>query len=81
MIQPLVLQPVEILNSMSLLVIAYDFLQSCQLLTDSIQSFTNHCLIGLKANQEKMAYNVHHSLMLVTALNPIDGYMKKLPNL
>ena len=57
-------------------VIAYDFLQSCQLLTDSIQSFTNHCLIGLKANQEKMAYNVHHSLMLVTALNPIIGYEK-----
>lgn len=57
-------------------VIAYNFLQSCQLLTDSIQSFTNHCLIGLKANQEKMAYNVHHSLMLVTALNPIIGYEK-----
>lgn len=57
-------------------VIAYDFLQSCQLLTDCIQSFTNHCLIGLKANQEKMAYNVHHSLMLVTALNPIIGYEK-----
>ena len=57
-------------------VIAYDFLQSCQLLTDSIQSFTNHCLIGLKANQEKMAYNVHHSLMLVTALNPYIGYEK-----
>ena len=33
-------------------------------------------MIGLKANQEKMAYNVHHSLMLVTALNPIIGYEK-----
>lgn len=57
-------------------VIAYNFLQSCQLLTDAIESFTDHCLQGLKANKEKMDYNVNHSLMLVTALNPIIGYEK-----
>ncbi len=57
-------------------VIAYNFLQSCELLTDAIYSFTDHCLQGLKANKDKMDYNVNHSLMLVTALNPIIGYEK-----
>lgn len=57
-------------------VIAYNFLQSVQLLAGCISSFTNHCLVGLQANKEKMDYNLKHSLMLVTALNPIIGYEK-----
>ena len=32
------------------------------------------CLSGLKANKDKMAENLHRSLMTVTALNPHIGY-------
>ncbi len=52
----------------------YNFLQSARLLTDVIRSFHDNCLAGLKANREKMNANLHHSLMLVTALNPYIGY-------
>ena len=52
----------------------YNFLQSVQLLTDVMVSFRKNCVIGIKANREKMAYNLHHSLMLVTALSPYIGY-------
>lgn len=52
----------------------YNFLQSVRLLTDSIHSFRNHCVNGIKANKEKMEENLHRSLMLVTCLNPYIGY-------
>lgn len=52
----------------------YNFLQSARLLAESIFSFRNNCAVGITANQEKMRYNLHHSLMLVTALNPYIGY-------
>ncbi len=55
-------------------VIAYNFLQSVRLLSDVIVSFNDHCAVGIKANREKMKYNLHNSLMLVTALNPYIGY-------
>ena len=52
----------------------YNFLQSVRLLSECIISFNNNCAVGIKANKEKMDYNLHHSLMLVTALNPYIGY-------
>lgn len=55
-------------------VIAYNFLQSTRLLADGITSFEKNCVTGIKANKEKMAHNLHNSLMLVTALNPYIGY-------
>ena len=55
-------------------VIAYDFLQSVRLLADAVRSFTAHCLLGLVADREKMAENLHRTLMLVTALSPHIGY-------
>ncbi len=55
-------------------VIAYNFLQSARLLTESMQSFTENCVRGIRANREKMQDNLHRSLMLVTALNPYIGY-------
>ena len=55
-------------------VIAYNFLQSARLLADGIMSFTDKCVYGIRANKEKMAHNLHNSLMLVTALNPYIGY-------
>ena len=55
-------------------VIAYNFLQSVRLLSESIGSFTKNCAVGITANREKMRANLHNSLMLVTALNPYIGY-------
>ena len=55
-------------------VMAYNFLQSARLLAESIHSFNVHCAAGITANREKMADNLHNSLMLVTALNPYIGY-------
>ncbi len=55
-------------------VLIYNFLQSARLLADAMLSFHDHCVTGIRANREKMAANLHNSLMLVTALNPHIGY-------
>ena len=55
-------------------VAAYNFLQSARLLAEAIVSFDVNCAVGITADKEKMAYNLHNSLMLVTALNPYIGY-------
>ena len=55
-------------------VIAYNFLQSGQLLADSILSFNERCAIGIEPNQEQIEKYLNDSLMLVTALNPHIGY-------
>ena len=55
-------------------VLIYNFLQSARLLSDAMLSFHDHCVVGIRANREKMRRNLHNSLMLVTALNPYIGY-------
>jgi len=55
-------------------VIAYNFLQSCRLLGDSIVSFNDHCAVGIEPVTDKIDFYLHNSLMLVTALNPYIGY-------
>lgn len=55
-------------------VIIDSFLESVNLLSDAIESFTKNCVLGIKANREKMKDNLNNSLMLVTALSPHIGY-------
>ncbi len=55
-------------------VIAYNFVQSARLLSESMISFNDNCITGIVANKEKMHENLHRSLMLATALNPYIGY-------
>ncbi|MCF3942017.1 class II fumarate hydratase [Oceanobacillus alkalisoli] len=55
-------------------VIAYNFLQSAGLLSDSIVSFNDRCAIGIEPNHEVINKHLNESLMLVTALNPHIGY-------
>jgi fumarate hydratase class II len=55
-------------------VIIYNFLQSVRLLVDSVTSFNENCVSGIKANAEKMHSDLEMSLMLATALNPYIGY-------
>ena len=52
----------------------YNFLQSARLLAESMISFHDNCVVGIRPNREKMHRNLHDSLMLVTALNPHIGY-------
>ena len=56
--------------------LAYNCLQSANLLADAVASFTARCLAGLKPNRKKMEENLNRSLMLVTALSPKIGYDK-----
>lgn len=55
-------------------VIAYNFLQSAELLADCIVSFDERCVVGIEPNHEQIEKNLNDSLMLVTALNPHIGY-------
>ena len=55
-------------------VMIYNFLQSARLLAQSMVSFHDRCVTGIRPVREKMAENLHRSLMLVTALNPHIGY-------
>lgn len=55
-------------------VIIYNVLQSIRLLSDAANSFTDHCVVGIEANEQRIKYLMENSLMLVTALNPHIGY-------
>ena len=56
--------------------IAHNVIQSIQLLSDSITSFVERCVTGIKANEARISYLMEESLMLVTALSPVIGYDK-----
>ena len=51
-------------------------LNSMRLLGDAADSFRKNCVIGIKANKERIQTLLQESLMLVTALNPHIGYDK-----
>jgi fumarate hydratase class II len=56
--------------------IAHNVLQSIRLLADGVQSFNDHCAIGIEPNRVRIEALLNESLMLVTALNPHIGYDK-----
>ncbi len=55
---------------------AFDILQSINLLTDGCKSFRERTVEGIKPNKKKIEENLRNSLMLVTALNRHIGYDK-----
>ncbi len=55
-------------------VMIYNLLQSIGLLADGCRCFTDKCVTGITANEERIAKLRDESLMLVTALNPHIGY-------
>ena len=57
-------------------IMIYNLLHSIELLTHSTRRFSDYCIKGLSANEEKIAQYLHNSLMLVTALSPVIGYDK-----
>ena len=52
----------------------YNLLQSMQLLGDAAVAFTDNCVAGIEANEDRIAKLMNESLMLVTALAPEIGY-------
>ena len=57
-------------------VMAYNVLQSAQLIGDACVSFNDHCAIGIEPNYKSIERHLNNSLMLVTALNTKIGYEK-----
>ena len=57
-------------------VIAVNFLQSAELLSDACNSFEKNCISGIIPNHKNITKNLNNSLMLITALNTKIGYDK-----
>jgi fumarate hydratase class II len=55
-------------------VLAYCMMHSIELLADVTQSFTEHCVEGIRADEKRIRDLMERSLMLVTALAPKIGY-------
>ncbi len=51
-----------------------NLLQSIRLLADASMSFTDNCVVGIEADEPRIAELMEKSLMLVTALSPHIGY-------
>ena len=57
-------------------VMIYNFLQSVNILADSMAMFDRYCAQGIEANADRLKFYEENTLMLVTALNPHIGYDK-----
>jgi fumarate hydratase class II len=55
-------------------VMAYNFLQSVQIMADASVSFTDNCVAGITPREDNIKAALERSLMLVTALAPRIGY-------
>lgn len=54
--------------------IIFNLLNSIRLLADACGLFTEHLVVGLQPNRDRIQFFLDNSLMLVTALNPHIGY-------
>src|ERR1700759_4501890 len=54
-------------------ILAYCMMNSIQLLADVIRSFTEHCIVGIRADEKRISELMQRSLMLVTAQAPKIG--------
>jgi len=54
--------------------IAWNVLESIELLAGACAGFREHCIDGLRVNEARLQELLGHSLMLVTALTPAIGY-------
>ncbi|HEX3986661.1 MAG TPA: aspartate ammonia-lyase [Acidobacteriaceae bacterium] len=56
--------------------IAYNVLQSTTILANTLRVFTEKCVVGITANEEKCRHYAESTIALATALNPRIGYAK-----
>jgi fumarate hydratase, class II len=57
-------------------IIAHNLFEMMQVLIGAIRAFTDRCVVGLEANPEKAEGWLAKNAILVTALNPVIGYLK-----
>lgn len=57
-------------------IMAYNLFQSMDVIINAVNAFTDKCVVGLKANPEKATGWLAKNAILVTALNPVIGYLK-----
>jgi fumarate hydratase, class II len=57
-------------------IIAYNLFQSMDVMIGAVKAFTQKCVVGLIVNREKAEGWLAKNPILVTALNPIIGYLK-----
>jgi fumarate hydratase class II len=57
-------------------VIGYDLFESVDLLTNAIRAFTTKCVNGVQANRAKAEGWLSKNVIIVTALNPLIGYLE-----
>ena len=57
-------------------VIIHNVLQSIRLIGDAANSFSDHCILGLEPDINRISELMEKSLMMVTILTPIIGYDK-----
>ena len=57
-------------------IIAHNLFEMMQVVIGAVTAFTEYCAVGLKANEEKATGWLAKNAILVTALNPVIGYLK-----
>lgn len=57
-------------------IIAHNLFEMMQVLIGAIRAFTDKCVVGITANREKAEGWLAKNVILVTALNPVIGYLK-----
>lgn len=55
-------------------VLIYNLMESVTMMNNGFKVFTQHCISGITANEEKMKENVDKSIGIITAINPHVGY-------
>ncbi|MGD6842500.1 aspartate ammonia-lyase [Bacillus infantis] len=55
-------------------VLIFNLLQSITIMTNAFKSFTDHCVKGIEANEDRMKQYVEKSVGIITAVNPHIGY-------
>lgn len=57
-------------------ILAYDLFTAMDILTNAVEAFTTKCVVGIQANREKAEGWLGKNVIIVTALNPIIGYLE-----
>ncbi|MGD8518090.1 MAG: lyase family protein, partial [Anaerolineae bacterium] len=57
-------------------IIAHNLFEMMQVLIGAIRAFTEKCVVGVRANPQKAEGWLAKNAILVTALNPVIGYLK-----
>jgi aspartate ammonia-lyase len=55
-------------------VLVFNLLQSISIMNNGFRAFTDHCLAGIEANEERLKEYVDKSVGIITAVNPHLGY-------